>query len=251
MLHDEMCRQGNSLFRYRSYLPLLLVPLGIWNILHYKRYISDSHNVDLMFDLACLGLGLIGSAIRFVSLGFAQSGTSGRNTRSGQVADALNVKGMYSLCRHPLYLGNMIIYTSVLLFTKSPWFASAGVLGLYIYYERIISTEESFLHKKFGEAYRTWADTVPCLIPRFRGWIAPSIPFSFRAGLRSEAYSLAGLVVTFYVLDAIEHYVIEGRFRTDLVWDVLLGLSLFMFLVVRFMRKHTRILSEPAVRIEA
>jgi protein-S-isoprenylcysteine O-methyltransferase Ste14 len=93
---------------------------------------------------------MVGVAVRFVTIGFAQANTSGRNAKSGQIADSVNRKGMYSLCRHPLYLGNLIMYVAILLFTKSPLFALAGALGLFIYYERIFAAEEAFLSQKFG-----------------------------------------------------------------------------------------------------
>ncbi|MBK6765946.1 MAG: hypothetical protein IPG71_06345 [bacterium] len=250
MLHKEMCRHGQFLFRYRSYLPLLLVPFGIWQLSNYKAYIGGSHTTDMVWDFACFGLALLGSLIRFLSACYAQAGTSGRNTSAGQVAEAVNTKGMYSLCRHPLYLGNLIMYTAALLFTKSPWFAAAGALALLLYYERIIATEESYLEAKFGQAYSDWAAATPCLIPRFRRWLKPQLKFSFRTGLRSEFYSVVAIVVVFYVLDLFEHYFVEGIFRADTAWNILLAISLVAFVVLRFMRKHTRLLEEPEPRFE-
>lgn len=251
MLQDEMCRHGRFLFRYRSYLPLVLVPFGIWQLSYYDKYIGGSHIYDAMWDFACLGLALSGSLIRFISIGYAQSGTSGRNTSDGQVADALNTKGMYSLVRHPLYLGNLIMYTAALLFTKSPWFALAGCLGLVLYYERIIATEEQYLREKFGHSLDTWADKTPCLIPKLRKWTKPSLKFSARAGLRSEFYSVVGVVVAFYILDLVEHYFVEGVIRADTEWNILLGVALVSFVVLRFLRKNTRILEPKDQRIEA
>lgn len=250
MLHKEMCRHGQFLFRYRSYLPLLLVPFGIWQLSNYKSYLGGSHEIDRIWDFACFALALSGSLIRFLAAGYAQAGTSGRNTSAGQVAEAVNTKGMYSLCRHPLYLGNLIMYTAALLFTKSPWFAAAGGLALFIYYERIIATEEAYLESKFGDPYRDWADSTPCLIPRFKRWVRPQLSFSFKTGLRSEFYSVVAVVVVFYILDLAEHYFVEGELRADTEWNILLAGSLAAFFVLRYMRKHTKLLEESARRFE-
>lgn len=250
MLQDEMCRHGKFLFRYRSYLPLLLLPFGVWQLSYYKAYVGGSHVYDMTWDFACFGLALIGSGIRFISIGYAQSGTSGRNTSAGQVADAINTRGMYSLVRHPLYLGNLIMYTSALLFTKSPWFAIAGCFALVLYYERIIATEEAFLREKFGNGLDEWADKTPCLIPNFSGWVKPRLSFSLKAGLRSEFYSVVAIVVVFYVLDLFEHYFVEHEFRTDMVWNILLIFAVSTFVVLRFLRKNTKLLDTVERRFE-
>lgn len=250
MLNDEMCRHGKFLFRYRSYVPLILVPLGILQLSTYKAYVGGMHDYDQIWDFACLGLAFIGSAVRFITIGYAQSGTSGRNTADGQVADALNTKGMYSLVRHPLYVGNIIMYAAALLFTKSLWFALAGSLALVLYYERIIATEEQYLRSKFGVALEEWSRKTPCLIPRLRGWVRPTLRFSFRAGVRSEFYSIVAIIAVLYVMDSVEHYFVEGRIRADKEWNILLVFAVASFIVFRYLRKHTSILDAKHERIE-
>lgn len=230
---------------------MLLIPFGIWQLSQNSSYIGESRVYDMTWDFVCFGIALLGSAIRFISIGYAQSGTSGRNTSAGQVADALNTKGMYSLVRHPLYIGNILMYTAALLFTKSPWFALAGCLGLVLYYERIIATEEEYLRGKFGDSLNEWANRTPCWFPKFSNWVTPTIQFSFKAGLRSEFYSVVGIVVTFYVLDLIERYFIEGIWQADPVWNVLLGASLVTFFVLRFLRKNTSLLDTENRRVES
>ncbi len=229
---------------------MLLIPFGIWQLSNNKSYIGGSQVYNNVWNVACFGLAMIGSAIRFVSIGYAQSGTSGRNTSAGQVADALNTKGMYSLVRHPLYIGNILIYTAALLFTKSLWFALAGCLGLVLYYERIIATEENYLRAKFGDSIKEWADRTPCWFPKFSNWVTPSINFSVKAGLRSEIYSVAGIVVAFYVLDMVEHYFVEGVFRADPIWSILLAVSVVTFFLLRFLRKKTTVLDTESRRVE-
>lgn len=75
--------------------------------------------------------------------------------------------------------------------------------------------------------------------------------FSVKTGLRSEFYSVVAIVVVFYILDVFEHFFVEGKFRADLEWNVLLAVSVTAFFVLRYMRKHTRLLEESAPRFEA
>ncbi len=111
-LREEMERSGNWLFRWRSYLPLLL-------LLPMTLAIERSHALGVrdarpdFWPLVCMGVSFFGLAIRVAAVGYAPAGTSGRNTKAGQVARSLNTTGMYSLVRHPLYLGNFVIWIGV------------------------------------------------------------------------------------------------------------------------------------------
>jgi hypothetical protein len=88
------------------------------------------------------------------------------------------------------------------------------------------------------------------MFPRFSQWKTPSLPFSFRAGLRSEIYSLAAVVASMYLLNIIEIYAVEDRLRTDRIWNVVLVCTLVAYFVLRHLRKHTRLLNERGSRVE-
>ena len=119
-----------------------------------ERHFGDL--AENLYEVCCLLISLAGLAIRCVTVGFAPSGTSGRNT-GGLKAARLNTTGMYSIVRHPLYLGNAVILAGVLLFVQVWWFALVGALLALLHYERIIFAEEEFLKRRFGESYERWA----------------------------------------------------------------------------------------------
>ena len=73
--------------------------------------------------------------------------TSGRNTSEGQVADTINQTGMYSMVRHPLYVGNFIMWLGIALFTASIWFVLLFIAVYWLYYERIMYAEEQFMRR--------------------------------------------------------------------------------------------------------
>ena len=99
--HEKCIAAGNRLFRWRSYLPLALVPLALLAL----REAGAPAGGTQLWRLGCLGLSLVGFAIRCVTKGTVPKGTSGRNTKRLKAA-ALNTTGMYSVVRHPLYLGD-------------------------------------------------------------------------------------------------------------------------------------------------
>ena len=101
-LINEIEKQGNFLFKYRGQFPIVLFILAIPFI-----YFTDSIclQIENNFTLAAIVLSSIGFVIRAYTIGTTPRGTSGRNTKE-QVAEELNRTGIYSMLRHPLYLGN-------------------------------------------------------------------------------------------------------------------------------------------------
>ncbi len=179
-LQEEFEKTGEYFFRWRSYLPLVMAVLFILALAQFRYPFAD-RRLDLAWDAGCLAVALLGQVVRFFTVGFVPRGTSGRNTR-GQVAETLNTTGMYAVVRNPVYLGNFIIWFGLSLFMKSVWFTTVIILFFTIFYERIIFTEETFLRQKFGDAFLQWAETTPAIIPRFKNWRPPTLPFSGKVG---------------------------------------------------------------------
>src|SRR5262245_10107591 len=118
-LLEEFESSGSLLFRWRSYLPLVPAVLIFFGLAHFD-YPFGSHLLDEIWELICLAVSFLGLAIRALTIGSAASRTSGRNTTE-QVADRLNTTGMYSIVRHPLYLGNFFIVLGVVIFYRVWW----------------------------------------------------------------------------------------------------------------------------------
>src|SRR5574341_1438089 len=131
-LHDLLIFQGNFLFRWRNYTPLLLLPL-------FFMAAPESAKMERVFGEAnsdswtylCMGVSLLGLLIRAATVCHAAPGTSGRN-RHGQLAESLNTTGMYSIVRHPLYLGNFVGLLGLLASTMVWWVVVIGSLLFWI-----------------------------------------------------------------------------------------------------------------------
>ncbi len=241
MLREEMSKQGSFLFRWRSYLPLLGLPLVLLAMRSFG-YPFGSHLYDTLWDLFSFAVSFSGLAIRALTVGFVPPGTSGRNTKC-QKATRLNTTGAYSLVRHPLYLGNFVIVVGASLFVRNFWLSLVVVLGFALYYERIISAEESFLLEKFGKEFTEWARGTPLIIPSFRNWNSPDRPFDWRMVLRREHSGFFGIVATFVFLEIFGDYIIHRRFTIDPVWGAIFAIGLVVFLSLVFLKKKTKVLS--------
>lgn len=235
-LLDHFTRTGDLFFRWRSYLPLLLVPLFGASFIGF-RYPYDSHAFDLAWEIGCFLLSMGGLAVRMFTVGSAPRGTSGRNTRT-QKADVLNTTGTYSLVRHPLYVGNYLIALGLSFFSRT-WFLPMIVsLASLLYYERIAAREEAFLEGKFGDEFRNWAARVPALVPNLRNYVPPALPFGWKKALGREFYALFVIATGFFVLDVAEDFWVTGGITFDPLWTSIFMLSGFFFAVMRTMKKR-------------
>lgn len=239
-LRDEFPRQGTWLFRWRSYLPSIIAALVLLEMRHFS-YFAGNPRAHLLWELVCLAISLLGLVVRATAVGCAPRGTSGRNTRQ-QVAEAVNTTGAYSVVRHPLYLGNYLMWLGVVLFPHDVALAVIVTLAFWLYYERIMFAEEEFLAGKFGRAYVEWAARTPAFVPDLRRWRAPSLPFSFRNVLKREYTSILGVLASFAVLDGIGDRLMTGRYRADPLWTTLLLLGVLLYIVLRTLRRRTRVL---------
>lgn len=240
-LREEFVRSGNWLFRWRSYLPLLVfVPVLI--AMRHFAFPGGSLTRDRLWEGACLLVSMLGLAVRAVTVGHTPAGTSGRNTREGQVASVLNTTGLYSVVRHPLYLGNFFMWFGIALLPRSLWVAVLVPLLFWLYYERIMFAEEEFLRESFGDAYEEWASRTPAFIPRLSGWRPAALPFSARNVLRREYSGFFAVVASFTILDAVGESVALGRLHIDTLWVVIFVAGLIIYATLLELKRRSRVL---------
>jgi protein-S-isoprenylcysteine O-methyltransferase Ste14 len=241
-LRDELEKHGEWLFRRRSYLPLLILPIllvALRNSEGLEQVFGDLANG--LWEAFCIVISLTGFAVRCITVGFVPCGTSGRNTE-GQIAESLNTTGMYSIVRHPLYLGNFFIFLGFALFIEVWWFTLIAVLAFWLYYERIVFAEEEFLRRKFGDAFLQWTGKTPAFIPKFRNWQPWSLPFSLKNVLQREYTGLFVITTSFTILEILGDLLVEGELEIDLPWVIMFIVGLTIYSTLRTLKKKTRIL---------
>jgi protein-S-isoprenylcysteine O-methyltransferase Ste14 len=240
MLADEFEKAGNWLFRWRSYLPLALLVLAI-PAARDAAGRGGAYPAGTAWEMLCLAVACLGLAVRIVTVGYVPAGTSGRNTLK-QVADSLNATGMYSLVRHPIYLGNFLMWFGLSLLPRCWWFTVITVLVFWVYYERIMFAEEGFLLAQFGEAYREWAARTPAFIPHLANWVRPDLPFSLKSAISREYATFFTIIAIFTGINGLISWFARGTPVPDRFTVTLFIVGLLIYGAIRLLKKRTALL---------
>jgi protein-S-isoprenylcysteine O-methyltransferase Ste14 len=132
-------RIGARLFRYRSFLPVPIVIIGL--LVPGKQW---------LFTWVAGGLFIaLGEAFRIA--GVAAAGTVTRR-RSRNVRE-LVTWGVFALTRNPLYVGNLFIWIGFALMSGVPWFPLVAGIVFAVEYGFIVAYEEGVLESTFGPTY--------------------------------------------------------------------------------------------------
>ncbi len=190
------------MFRGRSVLPLVLVPLFALTYVTERPFRPWPE----WWIAACVLVSLAGVLVRVYVKGTAPAGTSERSTISIRAA-RLNTGGAYSLVRHPLYTANTLIALGLTMMSPAWLFPIVALLLHLLYFERIAMAEERFLMATFGPEFTEWAARVPALVPRtLRGFVPAAFAWR-RAADELHAFMTigAGFFVAIVVQDSLVH----------------------------------------------
>jgi protein-S-isoprenylcysteine O-methyltransferase Ste14 len=245
-LQESFEKRGLWLFRYRGVIPVSILFIGAVfyaNLkLHHGNSLIEQQPFEFYYELLCLLVGLLGLVIRAYTVGHTPRNTSGRNV-ARQVAETLNTTGIYSVVRHPLYLGNFFMWLGPAMLTGNPWFVLVFCLIYWIYYERIMYAEEQFLRKKFGDTYLPWSEKVPPFVPRCRGFVKPDLPFSWKKVLKKEKNGLAALFLIFCAFD-VAGELIQEQSGYNVVFLAGCAFSVLAYMILKILKTRSGLLNE-------
>lgn len=239
-LKEEWRTSGDWLYRRRSYLPLvLLVPLFLE--VRNREWPTPNLSLQPYWEWFCLAVSFSGLAVRGLTVGHVPARTSSRHTLRQRVA-ALNTTGMYSIVRHPLYVGNFLSWLGIALFAADWKLLVVFVLAYWLYYERIMFAEEEYLHHRFGSDYEKWAAHTPAFLPHLSLWTKPALPFSLKTVLRREYSGLFAVTTIFALLDLVSDWKGQAIPAPQQFNLVLACAGAAIYLALRWLKKRTRLL---------
>ena len=232
-----MVKLGNFLFRYRN---------GLFPVFYALLFLPSPPLLANPWRAIGLGLfiALLGQAIRVLTIGLQYIIRGGKNYKV--YAEELVTGGLFSHCRNPLYVGNVLMIAGLGVMANSLIFTAVITPVFVLFYQAIIRAEEHFLLSKFGEAYRVYQRDVNRWIPSLSGLGSTlrSMTFNGRRALLKEYNTTFFWTAAAVLVTAKAVYQAEGREAVEALLPFLISIFVLLTVsygVVRYLKKSHKL----------
>ena len=230
---------GNVLFKYRNLaFPVLII--GLFLIAPPPHEIFGNERNETIKDVLALLISSSGLFIRAVVIGFAYIKRGGKNKKV--YADNLVIEGIFRICRNPLYVGNMLIYSGIFLMHGDFIVMLTGITLFYFIYVCIIAAEEEYLYNKFGEEYREYCkNTNRWLIDltKYRQ-ATKGMRFDFKKVLFKDYSTIINTIIVLCLVEEYEYLALPHQTNISYLWFLLIMIvfSLSLAISVSYMKRN-------------
>ncbi|MGZ8518484.1 MAG: methyltransferase family protein [Chitinophagaceae bacterium] len=235
-----MVRLGNLLFHNRNWLfPLFYIILFIPS--------PEVFNNPVTAMVIGFSITLLGQLIRIITIGLVYIIRGGKNRTV--YADNLVTTGIFSHCRNPLYVGNILILAGLGVASNSIIFIAIATPLFIFFYQAIVKAEENFLQNKFGQQFTDYCSQVNRWMPRMEGIrkTVGSMEFKWKRVVIRE-YTSTYIWMSGAVLIVMKHfYNHDDRFdfqKNLTLFIILLAGLLLLYLFARYLKKSKILTSD-------
>jgi protein-S-isoprenylcysteine O-methyltransferase Ste14 len=228
-----MIQIGNFFFKYRNLLFILLY--GLLFLPSPELFTENIFHAEYKSWPLIIGLfvTVLGQAIRGATIGLAYIVRGGKDKKV--YAEHLVSTGIFSHCRNPLYVGNILMLLGVGILANSLIYV-AIIMPLFLFiYQAIVLAEENFLRGKFGADFDAYCARVNRWIPSLKGIGATfsSMEFNWKRWVLKE-YTTQFIWLAGIALLIIRLYRIEDVMTNSIYSIVVLAIG---YAIVRYLKK--------------
>ena len=235
-----MVKLGNLIFHNRN---------GIFPLFYLVLFIPSPEIFANPITAMLIGFSvtIAGQLIRAVTIGLVYIIRGGRDRRI--YAEELVTTGIFSHCRNPLYVGNILILVGLGIASNSIIFNCIATPLFLFFWQAIVLAEENFLRNKFGQQYNDYCDRVNRWIPNLKGIGATigSMEFKWRRVIIRE-YNSTYIWMTGAVLIVMKHfYFHDSQFNFEKnisAFIIMLASLLLLYLIARYLKKSKTLVSD-------
>ena len=223
-----MVKFGNWVFHNRNwFFATLYVTMFIPSL-----SLTDDLRVQIGLGLAIFLFGVMSRGIT-IGLEYIVRGGLYRHIYAGKLVTT----GIYSICRNPMYFGNILILLGVGMFANSALFVCLTIPIFMFLYASIILAEQSFLENKFGEDYNLYKKNVNAIIPDFTKikYAFKGQEFNLKKVVRKEYNSF------FLYLGGLLLLLLYQKHISFIYFLIIGGILLVSYLTIRFLKKKNRL----------
>lgn len=204
-LQEDLEKQGFNLSTSARGLPLFVLILGYIFLLtsatYPENYFFQNSNYESIYELTCLLFSLVGFAVMVYTNGYSANATLLNSTHGTD--ETFNKDGAYSVVRHPLCHGMLLMWLGPALVTGNLFFIISFLLFCCVFFERIMVAEENHFKRKYGFKYSGWAEQVPALIPSIRKFKKPDEKFDLMRAFKNSTGKFSLVLLSFVVFDGL------------------------------------------------
>jgi protein-S-isoprenylcysteine O-methyltransferase Ste14 len=228
-----MIQIGNFFFKYRNLLFILLY--GLLFLPSPELFTENIFHAEYKSWPLIIGLfvTVLGQAIRGATIGLAYIVRGGKDKKV--YAEHLVSTGIFSHCRNPLYVGNILMLLGVGILANSMIYV-AIIMPLFLFiYQAIVLAEENFLRGKFGADFDAYCARVNRWIPSLKGIGATfsSMEFNWKRWVLKE-YTTQFIWLAGIALLIIRLYQIEDVLTNSIYAVIILAIG---YAIVRYLKK--------------
>lgn len=228
-----MIQIGNFFFKYRNLLFILLY--GLLFLPSPELFTENIFHAEYKTWPLIIGLfvTVLGQAIRGATIGLAYIVRGGKDKKV--YAEHLVSTGIFSHCRNPLYVGNILMLLGVGILANSLIYV-AIIMPLFLFiYQAIVLAEENFLRGKFGADFDAYCSRVNRWIPSLKGIGATfsSMEFNWKRWVLKE-YTTQFIWLAGIALLIIRLYQIEDVITNSIYAVIILAIG---YAIVRYLKK--------------
>ena len=235
-----MVKLGNLLFHNRNWLfPIFYIILYIPS--------PEVFNDPVIAMFTGFSITVLGQLIRIITIGLVYIIRGGKNRTV--YADNLVTSGIFSHCRNPLYVGNILILAGLGVASNSLIFIAIATPLFLFFYQAIVRAEENFLQNKFGQQFIDYCSKVNRWIPNLAGIgkTIASMEFKWKRVIIREYtatyiwMSGATLVVMKHFYNHDERFDFQKNLR---LFIIILVVLLLLYLFTRYLKKSKTLTSD-------
>jgi protein-S-isoprenylcysteine O-methyltransferase Ste14 len=228
-----MIQIGNFFFKYRNLLFILLY--GLLFLPSPELFTENIFHAGYKTWPLVIGLfvTILGQAIRGATIGLAYIVRGGKDKKV--YAEHLVSTGIFSHCRNPLYVGNILMLLGVGILANALIYV-AIIMPLFLFiYQAIVLAEEHFLRGKFGADFDAYCSKVNRWIPSLKGigTTFSSMEFNWKRWVLKE-YTTQFIWLAGIALLIIRLYQIEDVWTNCVYSIVILAIG---YAIVRYLKK--------------
>jgi len=235
-----LIKLGNFLFRNRN---------GIFPIFYLMLFVPSREVFTNPVTAMIIGFSvtIIGQLIRIITIGLVYIIRGGKDRRV--YAEDLVTTGIFSHCRNPLYVGNILILVGLGIASNSLLFMAVFTPLFLFFWQAIVLAEENYLRNKFGEQYNDYCKRVNrwLINPNGLGTTLGSMQFKWKRVIIRE-YNSTYIWMTGAVLIVMKHFYFHDDrfdFKKNLPTFIsILILLLLLYLFARYLKKSRKLVSD-------